>query len=160
MVFLSAIAPCKTLLRIGILTLFVNTAFTTPTIAATEHTKLAPEHVNKAIANMVASPNSCQLGPREEFCEMEFHLLWETPSIGNYCLFNQQDSQPIHCWQQQNHGSIALTFAGHILENNKIYLLIEQQTQQLITSVTVPISGTLKQRQRAQRRRRGFWRMF
>jgi hypothetical protein len=112
------------------------------------------------LASMVASPNSCQLEPLDEMCEMQFHLIWETPKLGNYCLYRQQDGTPLHCWQHTNHGNIELEFSGHILENHKTYLLFDQDTAQLMTSVVVPISGTLKQRQRAQRRRRGFWRMF
>jgi hypothetical protein len=112
------------------------------------------------IASIVASPNSCALEPLEEVCEMTFHLLWETPKKGNYCLYLADEfDTPIKCWKKTERASIQLTYFAHILENSKNYLLIDNSPQ-TIAVVVVPVTGTLKQRQRAQRRRRGFWRMF
>ena len=120
----------------------------------------AESEITTKIASIVASPNSCTLDPLEEVCEMTFHLLWETPNKGNYCLFLDDDEdQPISCWEDKKRGSIPLEYFAHILENNKTYLLMDKN-RQIIAVVTVPVTGTLKQRQRAQRRRRGFWRMF
>ncbi len=112
------------------------------------------------IASIVASPNSCALEPLEEVCEMTFHLLWETPKKGDYCLYLADEfDTPIKCWKETERASVQLTYFAHILENSKNYLLIDND-QQTIAIVVVPVTGTLKQRQRAQRRRRGFWRMF
>jgi len=112
------------------------------------------------IASMVASPNSCTLAPLEEYCEMTFHILWQTPEIGDYCLHDKESKKPLKCWYHAARGNMELEFSGHILENSKIYLLLDAKDKHLIASVDVPVTGTLKQRQRAQRRRRGFWRMF
>jgi hypothetical protein len=112
------------------------------------------------IASMVASPNSCQLEETQEICEMTFHIIWQTPSIGNYCLHSTKSTQPLKCWYQKKRGSITLTYFSHILDSPKVYTLLDDQGDVFIASVTVPVAGSLKQRQRAQRRRRGFWRMF
>ena len=112
------------------------------------------------IASKVASPNACELSPLEEFCEMTFYVIWETPSASRYCLYPDDNSPALQCWNNSNRGSIALKFSGHILEESKSYTLIDRASGKVIATVSVPISGTLKQRQRAQRRRRGFWRMF
>ena len=112
------------------------------------------------IASIVASPNSCALEPLEEVCEMTFHLLWETPIKGDYCLYLVDEfDTPIKCWKKTERASVQLTYFSHILESSKNYILIDN-SQQTIAVVVVPVTGTLKQRQRAQRRRRGFWRMF
>ena len=112
------------------------------------------------VASIVASPNACTLEPLEEVCEMTFHVIWDTPEEGNYCLFEDNEDEPLKCWIETNRGSVELEFSGHILEEYKMYLLLNSKTEITVATVTVPISGTLKQRQRAQRRRRGFWRMF
>lgn len=114
----------------------------------------------KQVASMVASPNACTLEPLEEVCQMTFHILWETPKSGDYCLYVDSEEQPLKCWKMMARGSISVEFSGHILEEYKLYHLQNSNTAVTITTVTVPISGTIKQRQRAQRRRRGFWRMF
>jgi|GEM_PF-1806259 len=112
------------------------------------------------VASMVASPNACKLEPLDEICEMNFHIIWESPYQGDFCLFEDHDDEPLSCWQLSSRGSVELEFSGHILEEYKMYQLQDSTSKVTITTVTVPISGTLKQRQRAQRRRRGFWRMF
>ncbi len=125
-------------------------------------TAVAPKKQEKIIkiASMVASPNSCKLEATEEFCEMKFHILWETPTIGDYCLHSPKSTQPLQCWYQKKRGSIKLDYFAHILEPAKVYTLLDAKGDTFIASVSVPVTGTLKQRQRAQRRRRGFWRMF
>lgn len=115
---------------------------------------------NITVANMVASPTSCELSPLEEFCEMTFYVLWETPVSSRFCLYTDDNSPAIKCWNNSKRGSIELKFSGHILDESKSYSLIDRADGKIIATVSVPISGTLKQRQRAQRRRRGFWRMF
>ena len=112
------------------------------------------------VASMVASPNSCALEATNEFCEMNFHILWEAPTKGDFCLHSKAGVKPLKCWYNADHGTIELEFSAHILENSKNYSLLDAQGDTLIATVSVPITGTLKQRQRAQRRRRGFWRMF
>jgi DUF3019 family protein len=112
------------------------------------------------VASMVASPNSCTLKINDEVCEMTFHILWQTPELGNFCLHSKESVKPLKCWYGVDHGNIKLDFFAHILENSKHYSLLDAQGDHLIASVDVPIIGTFKQRQRAQRRRRGFWRMF
>lgn len=112
------------------------------------------------IASIVASPNSCELEATEEFCEMKFHILWQTPIVGDYCLHSKKSTQPLKCWYQKNRGTIKLDYFAHILEPAQVYTLLDAKGDTFIAKVTVPVTGTLKQRQRAQRRRRGFWRMF
>jgi hypothetical protein len=115
---------------------------------------------DKKIASMVASPNSCTVKVDQEICEMTFHILWQTPKKGDFCLHNKDGVKPLKCWYNVDHGTIKLNFFAHILEDNPRYILLDAQGNSLIASVDVPIIGTLQQRQRAQRRRRGFWRMF
>jgi len=112
------------------------------------------------IASMVASPNSCALEATNEYCEMTFHILWETPNKGDFCLHSKTGVKPLKCWYNADHGSIELEFFANILDSSKNYSLLDAQGDNLIATIAVPITGTLKQRHRAQRRRRGFWRMF
>ena len=141
-------------------------AQTTPVVEKTQIQKIKTLSSNKPskqiteIVSMVASPNACELSPLEEYCEMTFHIIWESPHISRFCLYADDDSPAIQCWNNSQRGSVELKFSGHILENSRSYLLIDRENGKTIIKVSVPISGTLKQRQRAQRRRRGFWRMF
>ncbi|MBL4908556.1 MAG: DUF3019 domain-containing protein [Alteromonadaceae bacterium] len=116
--------------------------------------------ITAKLASMVASPNSCTVEVEQEVCEMTFHILWQTPTKGDYCLHSKEGIKPLKCWYKADHGTIKLDFFAHVLANNKHYVLLDAQGDHLIASVDVPVIGTLKQRQRAQRRRRGFWRMF
>lgn len=144
-------------------TLFLsNTTFASQIVKkiATKTEATATKNKIVKVASMVASPNSCALEPTAEFCEMNFHILWQTPHKGNFCLHSKKGIKPLQCWYNTDHGTVALEFFAGILENDKIYTLLDAQGDHLIATVNIPITGTLKQRQRAQRRRRGFWRMF
>lgn len=112
------------------------------------------------VASMVASPSSCVLKARAEYCQMDFYLLWQTPQTGDFCLHSKKSTKPLKCWYQQDHGSIKLKFFEHLLTNNEHYYLLDAKGDKLIAEVNIPITATLNQRQRAQRKRRGFWRMF
>jgi len=112
------------------------------------------------VASMVASPNSCTIKVDQEVCEMSFHILWQSPQKGDYCLHNKNGVKPLKCWYNVDHGTIKIDYFTHLIEEKQQYILLDAQGDRLIALVDVPIIGTLKQRQRAQRRRRGFWRMF
>jgi len=136
---------------------WLNNSYATPSTALNNAILLEK---SIKVASMVASPNSCALEATDDFCKMTFHILWETPSKGDFCLHSKAGIKPLKCWYNEDHGSIELEFFAHILENSKSYSLLDAQGDNLIATVNIPITGTLKQRQRAQRRRRGFWRMF
>lgn len=142
-------------------TLFLsNTTFASQIVEKIATKTEATTNKTVKVASMVASPNSCALEPTAEFCEMNFHILWQTPHKGDFCLHSKKGVKPLQCWYNTDHGTVALEFFSGILDADKTYTLLDAQGDHLIATVNVPITGTLKQRQRAQRRRRGFWRMF
>ncbi|WP_448551566.1 DUF3019 domain-containing protein [Thalassotalea montiporae] len=109
---------------------------------------------------LIASPNVCELAAGTYLCSMKAALIWEMPQAGHYCLYEQEELEPLQCWQNQWSGSHVMMF-----ESDKpiTYILRSYQSANLlgdaIAQANINVIGTLEQRIRAKRRRR-FLRIF
>ncbi|REL25780.1 DUF3019 domain-containing protein [Thalassotalea euphylliae] len=109
---------------------------------------------------LIASPNICELSEGTYLCEMKAALIWEMPQTGHYCLYEQDELQPLKCWPSHWSGSHVMTFQS---DKPVTYVLRAYQSANLLGDVIVQaninVIGTLEQRIRAKRRRR-FLRIF
>lgn len=105
---------------------------------------------------LIASPNTCELAKGTFLCEMKAALIWETAKQGDYCIYELDETMPIHCWQNAWSGRYVLSFQS----NKTVTYLLKQQTKQTeLTRTSINVIGTLEQRMRAKRRSR-FFRIF
>ncbi len=108
---------------------------------------------------LIASPNTCEIDKGVYLCEMKAALIWEAGSQGTYCLFEQEVSVPVKCWESAWQGSYVLDFKSD--KSVKYHLkrlerLVPLADGPIVTQATISVIGTLEQRIRAKRRRRLF----
>lgn len=108
---------------------------------------------------LIASPNTCEIDKGVYLCEMKAALIWEAGSQGTYCLFEQEVSVPVKCWESAWQGSYVLDFKSdksvqyHL---KRLERLVPVADGPIVTQATISVIGTLEQRIRAKRRRRLF----
>ncbi|WP_286262336.1 DUF3019 domain-containing protein [Thalassotalea atypica] len=105
---------------------------------------------------LIASPNVCELSKGSYLCEMKAAIIWEMPTAGHYCLFEQGIELPLQCWRDSWSGSHVLTFQS---DKRLTFELRAYQNDHTIGQATINVIGTLEQRIRAKRRR-SFFRIF
>ena len=53
---------------------------------------------------LTVSPEKCFLLEKNSECEISVRFDWRVESKGGYCLFRQDQTRPIKCWQDKNSG--------------------------------------------------------
>ncbi|NMP32431.1 DUF3019 domain-containing protein [Thalassotalea sp. M1531] len=138
-----------------VLLLFLILMFPVDVIAQQqEKSVISAEKIKEPL--LIASPNTCELAKGTFLCEMKAALIWETAQLGNYCVYELDESLPIRCWKNAWSGRFVLSF-----QSNKTvtYLLKQEEKQTELTRTSINVIGTLEQRMRAKRRSR-FFRIF
>lgn len=126
------------------------TSFAAPAIAN-------DKDIRPQVANLVSSPGRCELKAGQKRCKMVLNLIWEAPKAAHYCLVLQNSKVPIQCWENAWRGSVKVSFDA----SEKTFYILKQWDQDgVLVQTGISVTGTYKQRKRAQRRKRGFWRMF
>lgn len=109
------------------------------------------------VANLMPSPGRCELKTGQQKCEMRLNLIWEAPSEARYCLWRKGESKPIKCWENAWRGSVEIQFNA---SKKTWFELKNSHSSDALAKTGVSVTGSYKQRKRAQRRKRGIWRMF
>ena len=115
--------------------------------------------VRPQVASMVSSPGRCELKSGSKICQMTMSLIWEAPKEASYCIWHlsQPQSQLIKCWDDTWQGSVRLNFKS----SQKVSFVLKAKGDDIeVAKTDVVVTASYKQRKRAQRRKRGFWRMF
>ena len=121
--------------------------------------------VRPQVASMVSSPGRCELKSGGKICQMTMSLIWEAPQEASYCIWHlsqvqsqaQPQSQLIKCWDDTWQGSVRLNFKS----SQKVSFVLKAKGDDIeVAKTDVVVTASYKQRKRAQRRKRGFWRMF
>ena len=113
--------------------------------------------VRPQVASIVSSPGRCELNSGSNVCQMTMSLIWEAPKVNSYCIWHQSQLQPIKCWDKTWQGSVRLKFKS----SQKVSFVLKAKGDDIeLAKADVAVTASYKQRKRAQRRKRGFWRMF
>jgi hypothetical protein len=115
------------------------------------------DSIRPQVASLVSSPGRCEIKLGQQVCQMRLNLIWETPSADRYCLLLKHQDKPIKCWENAWRGSVEVSFSA---SKKTFYLLKKTASDTVVVQTGVSVTGNYKQRKRAQRRKRGFWRMF
>ncbi len=113
--------------------------------------------IRPQVASLVSSPGRCELKAGKKRCKMVLNLIWEAPKAAHYCLVLQNSNVPIQCWENAWRGSVKVSFDA---SEKTFYMLKHWDQDGVLVKTGISVTGTYKQRKRAQRRKRGFWRMF
>jgi hypothetical protein len=112
--------------------------------------------VNAPLANAVLlqlKPNRCVALHQGQVCYQDIQLLWSTPQVGHYCLYQQNSEQPLHCWQSVNAGEYRYEFAS---DASMQIQLVNAQTKTVIAQAELEVAWVYK----TNTRRKTHWRLF
>lgn len=150
---LSPLNACRTWLAVLAFVMSTSTWSMEPDVLlAPSQTPSTP----KMNATLVSSPGFCELAQGQTHCESVITLIWESPTLGDYCIWDANDSVPMQCWENQVTGTIETVFHS---DKKRKYILKQGESGVVVVETSVAVTGSLQQRQRAKRRRK-FWRMF
>lgn len=103
---------------------------------------------------LVSSPYLCPIVPGSKRCNKLVSLAWETPRLGNYCLWDATNQKKISCWEQQWSGIIEIRFQS---SHSITYQLINKDNTKKLAEVKVIVLEKLNQN---IKRKRPFWKIF
>lgn len=107
--------------------------------------------INAKEVILTISPTICIVNKMGEPCSMKVNIDWQTPTAGDYCLY--QDAEQLKCWQ--NTTSVATRLAIH-LQQNMVFSLREQDVILAQKQISVNASSPRKFR----RKLRAQWSVF
>ena len=101
---------------------------------------------------LILTPRLCVLEESERECNGAITLHWQAPTALSACLYQEGQTQPLHCWQQITSGE---------------YILHPNASRSLHFLLTSPDGGVLAdswfqvlQQQNAHRKRRNPWSFY
>jgi hypothetical protein len=99
-----------------------------------------------------AQPARCITLNQGRKCFATVTLNWQTPQIGDYCVYAQAQKKLIHCWKSSRQDSTIFEFES---SENIHYQLISSESKQVIAETAVEVSWVHKASPRKRR-----WRLF
>jgi hypothetical protein len=100
-----------------------------------------------------SKPNRCVALHQGQVCYQSVQLLWRAEQAGDYCIFQAQAQQPLHCWQSAAEGEYTYAFAS---ETPVQLHLVNSRTNTRIAETTVEVAWVYK----TSSRRKTHWRIF
>ncbi|GHE86427.1 DUF3019 domain-containing protein [Thalassotalea profundi] len=97
------------------------------------------------------TPKICIVEKSGDPCSMEINVSWQSPTISNYCLY--QEELAIKCWKNTRHVNTNIPIT---LQKNNIFTL--RNDSQIFAAKTIRVSGVSPQRYR--RKLRADWSVF
>lgn len=105
------------------------------------------------ISRLKILPDRCISLHQGQVCYQLATVSWQVPMVSNYCLFQDQDSVPLRCWQSANQGELKIDFQSAKPIN---YHLHEKGHKAAIASSTLDVSWVYQ----SPKRRTRSWRLF
>ncbi|MBQ4877873.1 DUF3019 domain-containing protein [Pseudoalteromonas luteoviolacea] len=95
-------------------------------------------------------PEQCVALEQGQECYIDVSASWQTNSIGNYCLFANE--QQLHCWQNVAHGK----WKSEIMMTDNLAVSLKNGSEEIIFTKTIEYAWIYKKRKSKAVR----WRMF
>lgn len=102
---------------------------------------------------LILTPNQCISVHQGEQCYVDININWQTPNIGDYCLFSNIEQAPIHCWQGVQSGHIEQELVAN---ENVTFSLRTKNNPTSLADKTLKMTWVYKKSVRA----RMSWRLF
>lgn len=99
-------------------------------------------------------PGLCVLGENEIECRDQLRVKWKANLIYSLCLYQEEKSQSLYCWQSTKEGEYQF---GFVASENTQFELRDSQTQQILAVKTFKI---LTDHNNTRQRRRNPWSFF
>jgi hypothetical protein len=99
------------------------------------------------------NPPQCVAIHQGQTCYVDIELQWRAPSIGKYCLFSSQQSEPLRCWMQSDQGQFEREI---VAQRNVVFFLRKEKNNDVLATRELEMAWVYKKSAKA----RSSWRMF
>lgn len=99
-----------------------------------------------------AKPANCVALHQGRTCYATVAIQWQTPTIGNFCLYQKTTKTLMQCWKNSQGEQIQFEFESDI---KREYQLVAEKTKSIIAETAVNVSWVHKATPRKRR-----WRLF
>lgn len=107
-------------------------------------------------AEMSLKPERCVALNEGQTCYQTVTVQWQSPVLADYCLFEQNVSEPLVCWQGAKSGKAKVQFQS---DTNVTYrLMLGQPPEEMVTSAESEIVVTWVYSK--TKKRKNSWRLF
>lgn len=120
--------------------------------ATSESAPVAEAVVVEAVL-LQLKPSRCVALHQGQVCYQNIQLLWSTPQVGHYCLYQQHAGEPLHCWENVNAGEYLYEFSS---DESVQLQLVDAQTKAVVAQAGLEVAWVYK----ANTRRQTHWRLF
>jgi len=117
---------------------------------------IALNFVTVAAANETTlnlKPAQCIAIHQGKMCYVDIELQWQAQDKGEYCLYSSQQTEPLKCWRQTNHGQFEREI---VTRHNVIFQLRQEKPASVLISKELEMAWVYKRNAKA----RSSWRMF
>ncbi|MFY8273168.1 DUF3019 domain-containing protein [Pseudoalteromonas sp. SSDWG2] len=109
----------------------------------------APEQVPESL---LSTPNTCVALRQGRTCYSDITFAWQVSNEGHFCIRQQSQNSPLHCWNNIKQGEVTVDFASATAQ---IYEMVNMQTQQVVAQSEVKVQWVYTSKQKKRR-----WRLF
>lgn len=99
------------------------------------------------------TPARCVVFREGQYCAENIQVHWQAFRVGSYCIHNDDNQQPIKCWENLAKGSL---FIDQKITKSSRYLLKEKGKGSILASDMVTLVWVYE----AIRKNRATWRLF
>jgi len=108
---------------------------------------------DNASIKLTVKPDRCITLYQGQACYQTLSFNWATPETGEYCLFNQEVSEPLFCWQGNQKQAQKYEFES---EQSITYAIFTRDKKQKMAEVKVKVANVYKSKRKNSRN----WRLF
>ena len=99
-------------------------------------------------------PVLCITDNRNPVCDLTFVVVWQSASVGYYCLFSDDGETPVRCWREARDGE---TRDERTVSENFIYWMAGPDATPRLAEVAVEVLHLDSSDRRRKRRTRHVW---
>ena len=110
-----------------------------------------------ALANeytLKVKPRLCIVSEEQPACDAPLEAVWAAPASGNYCLYQQGQTQPLQCWNGASAGRYA---ANTTIRAPLLLQLTNTSDGSTVARAEVEVLSEDNSDRRRKRRRRHVW---
>jgi hypothetical protein len=108
--------------------------------------------VQAAEMSLTSHPAKCVSLKQGNICYQEIQMLWQASEVGDYCLYNREQTEPLKCWQGMDHAEYNFEFN---YPDSQQYVMRESHAQDDLATTSIEVKWVYK-----ARRNQFSWRVF
>jgi len=116
--------------------------------------KLTAEEGQSSVYGLFLSPENCFLLGKSKECDILVSIIWKVSKSGSYCLYNNQSSIAIDCWNNRKQASKEIML---ILEKDVVFELRDRKANKIIFKTSLKL---YKKVSSLRRKRRNPWSFY